>query len=269
MTDNKRIAIFCVAYHSYPELYHYLDTIGLAAKATDGKAEVDVFVADNSDRQSQEITYTPHHFHLRVFPFYQNLGYFGAVRKMMEEVSPLSYDYIVISNVDIRLAEDTFTRLISDEKREDNIGWIAPQIFSMKENRDRNPKIMNRYALRKLKLLRLSYQYPVLHRLYTMTAYKTKRLIRREAGNVYAGHGSFIILTHQYFERCGIIDYPIFLFDEEIYLAEMCRTHQLSVYYEPQITVHDEDHVSTEKMTSSFYYQCNYEATNYIIHRFY
>ena len=83
----KRIAIYCVTYHSYPEFYHYLDSICQTVKTTEREAEVEVFVADNTDKEPQEITYQTEAFRLKVFTFHQNLGYFGAIRKMMEEVS--------------------------------------------------------------------------------------------------------------------------------------------------------------------------------------
>ena len=114
----KRVAIFCVNYNSYQELYHYLDSICVSAKEAKDAMKVDVFVADNSDQQPQEITYEPHDIHLRVFPFHQNLGYFGAIRKMMEEVSPLSYDYTVISNVDVLLHIDTLKVLCNYQTME-------------------------------------------------------------------------------------------------------------------------------------------------------
>ena len=64
--------------------------------------------------------------------------------------------------------------------------------------------------------------------------YKRKKyLVVGSPKDVYAGHGSFIILTKYYLSKVGIVNYPVFLFCEEIYLAEMCRINNLLVRYEP------------------------------------
>lgn len=118
-------------------------------------------------------------------------------------------------------------------------------------------------------MIRLFYRYPILHYLYTKTFYKSKKYVSKVAGNIYAGHGSFIILTKEYIKRCGIINYPVFLFGEEIYLAEMCRENNFTVSYCPDISVSDKEHVSTGKIRSRLYYRYNYEAINYAIKTFY
>ena len=87
--------------------------------------------------------------------------------------------------------------------------------------------------------------------------------------SVYAGHGSFIILTQAYLRRCGTIDYPVFLFCEELYLAEMCRRNGLAVVYVPHIRVNDTEHVSVGKMAHRDYCRHNLEAVSYIIRHFY
>lgn len=264
----KRIAIFCVNYNSYKELYHYLDSICVAAKEAEDAMKVDCFVADNTDQQPQDISYETHQIQIQVFPFHQNHGYFGAIGKMMQQVDTTVYDYCIISNVDLILDKDMLV-MLAEYPHEDTIGWIAPQIWSQKENRDRNPKILSRYPLSKLKKLQTLFKYPLLYALYTRTLYRRKKFQSHSAGEIYAGHGSFIILTQKFMEKCGPVDYPIFLFCEEIYLAEMCRQHQLTVEYLPTLKVNDMEHASTGHMPSRPYCRQNYDAISYIISRFY
>lgn len=264
----KRTAIFCVNYNSYGELYNYLESISIAAKKAKGAMEVNVFVGDNTEKNPQEITYNTNLIQIKVFPFHQNLGYFGAIGKMMEQVETTVYDYCIISNVDLMLDEDMLLKL-AEHPYEDTTGWIAPQIWSQQENRDRNPKMMNRYSLRKLQVLQTLFKYPPLHALYTMTLYRRKKLQNHSAGVIYGGHGSFIILTRQFMAKCGPVDYPVFLFCEEIYLAEMCRQQQLQVEYQPTLKVNDMEHTSTGRMPSHLYCRLNYDAISYIIRQFY
>ena len=104
---------------------------------------------------------------------------------------------------------------------------------------------------------------------YNHTLYKSKKLVSHQRGEIYAGHGSFIILTKRFFEACGIITYPVFLFCEEIYLGELCQQHGLKVVYEPNICVTDAEHASTSSFRRSKYCQFNYQALSYILKTYY
>ena len=244
----KKIAVFCVSYCSDHERDLYLSTIRNAAQKASNIVDVDVFVSNNTKED--------------------NPGYFGAIKRLMQQVNAKDYDYSIISNVDLMLEENFFQKL-ADYNCSEDTGWIAPQIWSNLEERDRNPKVLNRYSLKKLQILRTFYQFPILDTLYTSTFYKKKKYESHQAGQIYAGHGSFIILTRRFFELCGKIDYPVFLFCEEIYLAEMCRKAGLKVLYEPSLIVKDTEHASTGRMNHGFYCRCNYEAMQYIIKTFY
>ena len=243
-----RIALFGVSFESDKEKELFLSSIEKAKKRAMMVAAVDVFVACNTREN--------------------NPGYLGAVRLLMNHVDLGLYDYIIISNVDLTIEEDFFIKLANYQCQED-IGWIAPQIWSEKEKRDKNPRQTGRYSLLKLKLLRLGYQFPWLDTLYTKTLYKRKKMQRKQPGYVYSGHGSFIILTKTYITRCGIVHYPVFLFCEEIYLAEQCLLAGLKVVYSPDIKITDLEHISTGKMDHRTYCKYNLQAIDYIIRTFY
>ena len=245
----KRIAIFCVSYHSDKERGAYLTSIEAAAKKAGEEVQVDTFVANNTEAD--------------------NPGYFGAVKKLMQDVNVAEYDYAIVSNVDLTLAEDFFINLAAYDCPEDT-GWIAPRIWSQLEGRDRNPQRLARPTRRKMQILKAFYQYPLLDTIYHHTAYRRKKYnTQAEPGTIYAGHGSLIILTKHYLQKCGKIDYPIFLFCEELFLAENCRQAGLTVRYEPSIQVNDKEHVSIGKMPHSVYCQHNLKAMNYIIKKFF
>ena len=180
-----RIALFCVSYESDKEKDMFLSSIEQAKKRAMEVVSVDVFVACNTREN--------------------NPGYLGAVRLLMNNADLSVYDYVIISNVDLMIEEDFFIKLANYKCQED-IGWIAPQIWSEKEKRDKNPRQTVRYSLRKLKLLRLGYKYPWLDTLYTKTLYKRKKMNRNQPGFVYSGHGSFIVLTRSFLARCGKVN---------------------------------------------------------------
>lgn len=268
----KRFLILCVTYHSYTELQQYLNSVSKAVEMS-GKDtwQVDVCVADNTDSDFQDVTFQMDGVHnVKVFAYRKNLGYFGAVQSMMKDLTNIKdYDFVAISNVDLEMPADFFSNLTSLSLGE-KVGWVANAILSGLESRDRNPKILQRYSMKRLKQLRFLFKYPVLHYLYQRTLYLRKRVYaQRPAMDIYAGHGSFILLTKAFVSKYPLLDYPIFLFCEEIYLAELCRKAGLSVRYEPSLIIRDTEHCSTGKMRKSFYYKCNYEAIDYILKTYY
>ena len=264
----KRIAIYCVTYHSYKELANYLQSLE-AAQPNASEYAVDVFISDNTDKDFQEIaTNLFPSLTVKVFPFLENLGYFGAIGKMMQQTDVLAYDFVVLSNVDVTV-DKTFFKHLGSYPQQPEDGWLAPAIISRADGCDLNPQATTAYPLSKLKILLFLYRHPLVNTLYERTAYRVKRNQQHPAGEVYAGHGSFIILTHEYFVRCGIINYPVFLYGEELYLGEQCRRHQLKVQYVPSIKVSDIGAVSTGQMRRDFYYQCNAEAIQYIMNTYY
>ena len=114
------------------------------------------------------------------------------------------------------------------------------------------------------------YKFPILFYLYTATAYKRKKLAPHyDEMDIYAGHGSFMLLTRSFFRKYDKIEYPIFLFGEELYLAELVRKEGMRVRYMPNLKVEDNEHVSTSKMKKKFYFKCNTESIKYILETFY
>ena len=216
----KRIAVFCVTYNSDKELERYEASLRKAAEAAKGVAELDIFVARNTKED--------------------NPGYFGGVKRQMEQVDVEAYDYCIISNVDLTVEEDFLVKL-ADYDCSENTGWIAPQIWSQLEGRDRNPGRTERPSLRKLQMLRTCYRIPILDTLYRRTLYRRKR---------YQSH-------------------PVFLFCEELFLAEKCRKAGLRVEYVPTLKINDSEHVSIGKMPHDIYCHYNYEAVQNIIKTFF
>lgn len=264
---KTKIVIYCVNYHSYDSLIDYLTSIDKAASIVVESLTLKVIVADNTVPCS-EVPYETQYYELEVMPTGDNKGYFGAIRHAMEYSSPEDYDYIISSNVDILLSESFFSQLISYKATTDT-GWLVPKIYSKTLNMDFNPQALHRYSYKKMATLRLLFKYPLLLQLKQKLLHQYREIKVHEAGPVYAGHGSLIILTAEFFRQCGIFDYPIFLYGEEIYLAELCRMNQLKVVYIPQIEVYDIGKVSTGQIPTKQFCKYNFVAIDYLIRRFY
>ena len=257
-----------VNYNSYDSLNAYIKAVGCALKTTgDETIQVDIHVADNSSEpmevdQLDGLTICVRH--------YDNPGYLSAALKTIYAADIPSYDYIIISNVDV-LVDESFFASMKDIEVDKQTAWIAPAIFSESEKRDVNPKIQERYSKKRLQQLQLLFRFPLLYHLYTQTVYRKKVITatQKPQQDIYAGHGSFMIFTSAFFQKCPKMDYPVFLFCEELFLAEKVRSIGGKTTYCPSIKIHDKEHASTGKMKLSRYCKYNFEALTYIIRHFY
>lgn len=268
----KHLAIFCVNYNSYNVLGKYLKSIDDNAISVKETAEVDVFIADNTVDNIKTIPTDGYTGISRIetFPFHKNLGYFKAVNQMMSSVDTGMYDYVIISNVDMTLRHDALQNLLMHTYPE-KTGWIAPSIIAQESGKDLNPRAIKRYTAIELRIMRWLYRIPVAYNIYLHTFHKLKRkqILEHKRRWIYAGHGSFMILTKKYLSKCGIIDYPVFLYCEEIYIAENCLWYDLDVIYDPSIVIDDIGKVSTGKVKKKLYYQWNIEGLTYALNSYY
>lgn len=264
---KPQILIVCVNFNSYDALYGYLDSIYEALDSCD-KFDIIVKIADNST-DVKDFEYNKD-LSFEVCKF-NNIGYLGAAQSIINGLSDIDkYKYVIISNVDLSIPKDFFQQL-AEKVYDDNVAWIAPRILSMKENKNRNPKIIKRLSKKRISILQLFYKFPILNKIYEKFFYTRRQVSKQDfpSGNIYAGHGSFILLSNIFFTNYAKIQYPIFMFGEEIFLAELIRMKQLTVFYDSSLTIYDHDHISTAKMRKDFYYQCNYRAVSYLKRTFY
>ena len=268
----KKILLTCVNFNSYKELDSYLQSIADSfSRLSDDIAELDILISDNSlNRENIKNLYG---LNVKVI-VNDNIGYLSGAFSTLKYISCITaYDYWIISNVDLKVERNFFQQLVNLEI-ENNVGLIAPSIVSITEHKDRNPKVMNRYSGNKMKIFKILYKYPILHFLYERLLYPLKRyksfgIAAKKCRKIYAGHGSFMILTKSFFQSKSKWSYPVFLFGEELYLAEEVRNHNMEVIYEPTLQVIDIDHVSTSKMKRKSYYESNLNAVNFIYETYY
>lgn len=263
-----KINIFCVTFNSYDSLYKYLDSIEVSFEKNETPIELKVFVADNSTEKIPIIKkYSFEVIQINL----NNLGYFGGAFEIINNCDDVfSADYSVISNVDLRIDCNFFKELqkviISQE-----VGWIAPCIYSSLEKRDKNPQRISRCSRQRLILLKVMFSFPLLQNIYAKTFYKRKRNGKSysSGSTIYSGHGSFIILTKAFFKNYFKIQYPCFLYGEEIFLGEIIRKKNLTVNYYPELKIYDEEHVSTSLLANKEYCQYNKEAIVYLLKTFF
>ncbi|MDR1653251.1 MAG: glycosyltransferase [Prevotellaceae bacterium] len=268
---QTKILILCVTYNSDSELQNYLQSLSVSVGKTQD-VFVDVFVADNSTEKAANINSKCDNINVNVLKFNENLGYLGGISAIIQakpEIPFETYDFVIISNVDIQVSENFFEELAKNKNRNE-IGWLAPKIWSISEKRDRNPNRLKRYTKLEIEILRLIYRFAWLHRLYVSLFYNIKKGKTTEQEiEIYAGHGSIMIFNALFFSKIKNFHFPAFLFGEEIFFAELVSKHGLKVRYIPSIKITDTDHVSTGKMKHKHVCQLNFKALTALKNMFY
>lgn len=262
----KKIAIFCVNYNSYGELDNYIASLDEAA-ALCAEVKTDVYVVDNTEKDYKDVKYDVKNINVTVIGSHKNTGYFGGIRTGMLNANLDDYDYLIISNVDVLVDKDFFKSFAIAEY-DDNIGIVAPEIYSRNECKHRNPGRISRYSRRSIKIMQFLYSHPLLYAFYYNYVYKFRKPSKQQLvprREIYLAHGSFIILTREFYKRCGVINYPVFLYGEEIYLAELSRKNGLKTIYDPSLKIIDIDHVSTSKIKFKRWCKFNHDALTYIL----
>jgi GT2 family glycosyltransferase len=250
--NQPEILIIGVIYNTYPETLRYLESIAAPANGS-----ITLILVDNS------IMAAPGDFKekIRQYSFLhyittgKNLGYFGGARAGLKHYLSEHDRYpqwILVTNVDICFSPGFFDRLVRENAPE-NLGIIAPSIVSQKWNTDYNPKITNRYTIRKVRFYQYLYLNFMIQNVFFLGAYLKKWISgkRKQKNNqnvekrkIYAPHGSCMVFNKSYFKKGGTLDLPNFLFGEEIFVAEACLRSGLDVVYDPGFIIYDHEHAS-------------------------
>ena len=246
--------MIAVNYNSYNELYDYIASIEAAASSS--KSIVDVLVADNTIEHPVPIDVTKLNLksiNVRSYLFKENLGYLGAATKVLELIGKnctMDYDYVIISNVDLKLSNTFFQELANINS--DNVGWIVPSIYRIADNSNENPFMISRPSKLKLQLLCALYSMPNMYKLYHKF-HKQKRVsvnnnVSNTEKDIYAGMGSLIITTKSLLDKYYPYRFPAFMYGEELFFAELVRIAGLRTRFYPQIIANDICGVSTGKL---------------------
>ena len=223
----------------------------------------------------------------------RNLGYFcGADYGLRQYVAVHGEpDWVVVSNVDIRFDDPCCLNRLQDFHAADDVGVVAPSIWSRRSRRDLNPRMRQRPGAAAMHMYKIVFgtwatlnAYELLAAAKHTTKYLLKHYILeplRQAPSdgaarripplesIYAPQGSCVIFSNRFFERGGSLVYPSFLFGEEIYVAETARHLGLRVIYHPGIRVSHDDHSSTGLVRSRRVARLVKASARYIADRYF
>jgi len=264
LAGNMQALVICINYHSDADTEAFVSDL-FRQKSCDC---VRVVVVDNSERlwiDPRLALLGAVDDRVKVLNARGNLGYFGAAAWGLQQhlsITPLP-DWVIVSNADISLTGDEFFIRLFELYPDGLAGVIAPSVISTRSQIDHNPIMERRptktgmhfrkwvfrnrrtYVFaRHLHWLRLrirsKFSRVMVDRIPT-----TKRT-NSVPRSIYAPHGAFIIFHRSYFEWGGTLDHGVFLFGEEIFVAEAVRAMGLSVRYEPRLIVFHQQNAATD-----------------------
>jgi GT2 family glycosyltransferase len=256
----QTVLLICVKYGSDTETAQYLESL----RKLQGQRNLQILVVDNTvgARVSEPATER----NLTVVRSEENLGYFGGARSGLSlylREHPLP-DWVIVSNVDLMILDSQFLDKLAAMRGRPRLGMVAPSIRSALTGRDQNPFMRTRPSAARMHLYKWMFRSwlvlnayelatAVFHKLRTAASKRPDACasLREDVSEtIYAPHGSFLIFSGEYFRAGGNLDFPCFLFGEEVYLAETLRKLGLDVVYEPSLEVIHQEHKSTRLVKS-------------------
>ncbi|MEX5340050.1 glycosyltransferase family 2 protein [Pseudomonas sp. I2] len=279
-----KICIVPVCYNAYDDTLRFLESVEKAFLVCPG-LELDVILADNSTIVSPEMMSEQQFSFTYRYLKNDNVGYFPAFNRALSSLTqPMTaFDYVMVCNVDLVVADDFFVTLAA-HMPSSCTGLIAPGIYSDKDGRDLNPKIMHRPSLEKFKFMRTVCSSAVLFKWYSGLARMREKVRSRSqkrrttpaqaqkssvTQKMYGAHGSFMIFTKNFFQQKASVDYPRFLFGEEVFVAEQLRMHKLEIEHVPNVRIFDKEHASTSQVNFKFICGEHKKSYEYLISNFF
>ena len=248
----KTVLLIGVNYRSYDALRCFLESVNVAAAAIRQTIAVDVAIADNTEpaeRQTLIGTYENIR-QITICPSERNAGYLGGALPVYNR-SAHAYDWVSISNVDLQLQPTFFTELLNIH--DEQLAWIAPDIYTAKIFRHENPYMLRRPTRRNFLLWNIIYSSTMLYRLYRLLyKFKSKHHTASEQScRIYAAHGSFMLFTREFVRRYPTLQFPSYMYGEEIWLAELIRLADMHVLYAPALKIQNTGNINTSQLQLS------------------
>jgi GT2 family glycosyltransferase len=225
---------------------------------------IDVVVVDNSDKsefrdglkREMLAIALPTGFSVALVEV-DNSGYFSGINSGLGSLNVEDYDFIVVGNNDLEFSDDFFN-LLGDYQPAPSALVIAPNIVNL-DGVNENPRAIKGVSAGRKLALRLYYQSYWVARLMTMIHVqlngKRVKLRDQSARFIHLSMGACYILTREFLQKSPTLDSKVFLFGEEVVLAEQLRRLGGRLFYEPSLVVKHCEHTSVGELGGKAYYR--------------
>jgi len=207
-----------------------------------------------------------------VIRYGENVGYLNAMLKTIRERETEAYDYVILSNTDIRYGTKDFFRKLGEFTYSPEIGCIAPSVYATKSGSYSNPHYMERVPKAKIEQLIRIFRHPAAGRLYLQVAgiKAGKAKAEKKPGcYVYSPHGCYMIFTKAFTRAIRGYEYGVKLYSEEAAIGELLRKNGMKCYYDDRIEVIHEESSVTGKINDRARFTAWSQSLEYILKEFY
>jgi GT2 family glycosyltransferase len=242
----NRIVIVVVEYNGYADVVRLLES----ADRLHGKQELNVIVVSNTVSEESRILLNNLKSKYSYASFYHNpanSGYLGGINYGIGHALESSPEWIVCCNADIVFIDPNFIRNLSEVDVPSDVMALAPMILT-RNGHNQNPFWENRFTKIRWLFYRVYYCNYFIYVLISLCNALRHRLkggrgvrivspLYEKAKTIYAPHGACFILNRKYFKFYPFMDEAVFLWTEELVLAETIRNVKGSVWYAPELKV--------------------------------
>jgi GT2 family glycosyltransferase len=208
-----------------------------------------------------------------------NRGYFGAAKLAYDRYLAQGYelpDWTIVCNHDVIIDDPEFLLKLHSEDCQ-NVGVLAPRVRLADTGADQNPFMLNppngwrRFTMR---FYSSCYPFGLLWDWLSRQKSSLRNVFSsglRPPGlpqQIYAAHGSFLIFSRSYFVAGGVLDDTLFLFGEEIAVAETCRKLGLKIRYAPALQVLHDEHSSVGPGMSRAAYRYHRQSVRHLFSKY-
>jgi GT2 family glycosyltransferase len=191
-------------------------------------------------------------------------GAWFALERWREENGEFP-EWVAVSNHDLVLAPDFFTRLLNEPFHED-VGVVGPDV-RLPNGFRQNPTFRHRPSALKLSLLKMNCRNPWFHAVMILRRRLKLALARRRASEssavagpgsesseekdcepVYAVHGSLMLFRQRFFTRGGSLSSKCVTYHEEYLVAERARRLGLQTVWHPGLHALHHEHSTMSLM---------------------
>lgn len=265
--NSPKILIVAVNYFGHAHLFKYIESLEAQASAN-----WRLVVADNSNDSTEweavqsAASNSPK---VTAVDVGYNAGYVGALRETSLRLDFGLFDWIVLSNTDLFMGS---ADSLSELERLDpmSVGVVGPRIVSLDNDRNLNPHLVERPTKKDVVRRSIMFKSRFTAQASVYASYFSRKLAKRhvvapefEGVNCYAVHGSWFALSRIFLSDPNCLDYPVWLFGEELHFAESCWKRGLSVEYHSGIKVFHHEHAQTGVRRSPILLDGMIAATTY------
>ncbi len=209
---------------------------------------------------------------LQVRNYGENVGYLNTMLKTIKQIDLAPYDFVILSNTDIRYDTKDFFQRLALNRYETDVGCIAPCVYATQSNSYSNPHYYERVSKTKLKRLVRIFKHPLMGKVYLKLAELKAgngRKNKKESCYVYSPHGCYMIFTKDFINCICGYEYGVKMYSEESAIGELLKKYGKKCFYDSSISVVHQESTVTGRINYKKRFFAWRESLEYILREFY